>query len=137
MSSVEPIDEEFHFSGRVIISETDLSGIITYANRKFCEISGYSVDELVGKPHNIIRHPDMPKVAFAQMWQTIKNGETWHGLVKNLRKDGRYYWVETEVAPIVNDKGERTGYIAARKVTSRENIEEAEEKYQKLRELER
>ncbi len=137
MSSVEPIDEEFHFSGRVIISETDLNGTITYANRKFCEISGYSADELVGKPHNIIRHPDMPKVAFAQMWQTIKNGETWHGLVKNLRKDGRYYWVETEVAPIVNDRGERTGYIAARKVTSHENIEEAEEKYQKLRELER
>ena len=62
------VDEEYVFDGRAIVSETDLKGIITFANRKFCEISGYTVDELVGKPHNIIRHPDMPEAAFALMW---------------------------------------------------------------------
>ena len=74
------IDEEHLFEGRVIISETDIKGVITFANRKFCEISGYSPDELVGQPHNIIRHPDMPKEAFAGMWETIKRDrdkKTW------------------------------------------------------------
>src|SRR3989338_395313 len=83
-----PIDEEYLFDGRAIVSETDLHGVITFANRKFCEISGYSVDELIGQPHNIIRHPDMPKAAFALMWKTVQSGTLWHGLVKNLRKDG-------------------------------------------------
>ena len=86
MQQIEALDEEHLFQGRVIISETDLKGVITYANRKFCEISGYSAEELVGKPHNIIRHPDMPKEAFAKVWSTIQSGQIWHGLVKNLRK---------------------------------------------------
>lgn len=137
MNKVHPIDEEYHFNGRAIISETDLSGIITYANRKFCEISGYNAEELVGKPHNIIRHPDMPSAAFAQMWKTVKEGSTWRGMVKNLRKDGLYYWVETEIAPILNEEGVKVGYIAARKATSRENIQEAEVLYAKMREQER
>jgi len=136
MAKVTPIDEEFKFSGRAIISETDTKGIITFANRKFCEISGYSAEELIGKPHNIIRHPDMPKAAFKKMWETIQKGEVWHGLVKNLRKDGRYYWVSTEIAPVKNENGEITGYIAARKPTSEENIAEAEEQYAKMRESE-
>ncbi len=128
-----PIDEEFLFSGRVIISETDLKGVITFANRKFCEISGYTSEELVGKPHNIIRHPDMPRAAFAQMWDTIKRGETWRGLVKNLRKDGLYYWVETEISPVRDEAGNTVSYIAARKPASRNNIEEAEALYAKMR----
>ncbi len=113
MKRPEPIDEEYTFADGVIISETDLNGIITYANRKFIEISGYSKEELIGKPHSIIRHPDMPKAAFKQMWDTIQNNEEWQGLVKNLRKDGRYYWVDTYIKPVFKE-GKKVGYIAAR-----------------------
>ena len=115
MSQVTPVDEEYIFSGNVIISQTDLKGIITFANRKFCEVSGYSVDELVGQAHNIIRHPDMPRDAFEKMWDAISSGHTWNGLVKNMRKDGLYYWVDTEVLPVRDDNNKLTGYIASRK----------------------
>jgi aerotaxis receptor len=124
MQRPEPIDEEYFFEGRAIVSETDLNGVITFANRRFCEISGYTADELVGEPHNIIRHPDMPKAAFAQVWKTIQAGTIWHGLVKNLRKDGKFYWVDTEVSPIYDNNGAVKGYMAARKPASRKNIEE-------------
>lgn len=132
-----PLDEEYFFEGRAIVSETDLEGVITFANRKFCEISGYSTAELVGKPHNIIRHPDMPKAAFAQVWKTIEAGTIWHGLVKNLRKDGKYYWVDTEVSPMYDSNGKVKGYMAARKPASRKNIEETAEIYKKMIEQEK
>lgn len=131
-----PVDEEYFFEGRAIVSETDINGVITFANRKFCEISGYSVDELIGKPHNIIRHPDMPKAAFAQMWSAIQAGTLWHGLVKNLRKDGKYYWVDTEVTPIYDNDRNLKGYMAARKPASRKNVIETAELYQKMLEQE-
>ncbi len=127
-----PVDEEYFFDGRAIVSETDLKGIITFANRRFCEISGYSAEELVGEAHNIIRHPDMPKAAFAQLWKTILSGTIWHGLVKNLRKDGKYYWVDTEVSPIYDTDGTVKGYMAARKPASRRNIEETVLLYQEM-----
>ncbi|MDO9206992.1 MAG: PAS domain S-box protein [Sulfuricurvum sp.] len=132
-----PLDEEYFFEGRAIVSETDLEGVITFANRKFCEISGYSAAELVGEPHNIIRHPDMPKAAFAQVWKTIEAGTIWHGLVKNLRKDGKYYWVDTEVSPMYDSNGKVKGYMAARKPASRKNIEETAEIYKKMIEQEK
>lgn len=132
MSNVTPIDEEFIFEGSSIISQTDLKGIITFANRKFCEVSGYSVDELVGQAHNIIRHPQMPRTAFQTMWDTISTGHTWNGLVRNMRKDGMYYWVDTEILPIRNANNELTGYIASRKAASRKNIEEASLSYEKM-----
>ena len=137
MSKVAAIDEEYVYEGSVIISQTDLKGVITYANKKFSEVSGYSVNELLGQPHNIIRHPDMPKAAFARMWQTISTGQVWNGLVKNLRKDGLYYWVETEILPIRNDADKITGYIAARKHASRKNVLETEEIYSKMLDEER
>ncbi len=124
MERPEVIDEEFIFEGRAIISQTDTKGVITFANRKFCEISGYTSAELKGQPHNIIRHPDMPKVAFAEMWEKIQDGQSWNGIVKNLRKDGLYYWVYTEIAPVRDDEDNITGYIAARKPASRKNIDE-------------
>lgn len=136
MGQIEALDEEFLFQGRVIVSETDTKGIITYANRKFCEISGYSQEELIGQPHNIIRHPDMPKEVFAKMWNTIQSGQIWHGLVKNLRKDGQFYWVETEILPAKNENNEITGYVAARRSSSRKNIEETSEMYRKMKEKE-
>jgi len=132
MDQVIPIDEEYFFDDKVIISQTDLKGEITYANRAFCEISGYQVNELLGKPHNIIRHPDMPRAAFEKMWDTIKGGQVWNGLVKNLRKDGRFYWVDTEILPVRDDDERITGYIAARKAASRKDIQEAEETYKKM-----
>ncbi len=116
MSEVIPIDKEYKFTGRVIISETDTKGVIVYANRKFCEIACYTKDELIGQPHNIIRHPDMPKKAFEDLWRTIKNGSTWNGVVKNLRKDGLYYWVDTTITPNINDEEEIVGYSAVRRV---------------------
>jgi aerotaxis receptor len=137
MNKPDVIDEEYHFEGRAIVSETDTKGIITFANRKFCEISGYDKDELIGKPHSIIRHPDMPRAAFAQMWKEVLAGHTWHGFVKNLRKDGLYYWVETEISPIRDAVGKITGYIAARKPASRKNIEEAQILYKKMLENEK
>jgi PAS domain S-box-containing protein len=132
MDKVVPINEEYMFDGNVIISQTDLYGVITYANKMFCQISGYSVQELVGQPHNIIRHPDMPKAAFEKMWSTIQGGQAWNGLVKNLRKDGLYYWVETEILPTKDEDGKIVGYIAARKPASRKNIQESEELYTKM-----
>jgi aerotaxis receptor len=136
MGQVEALDEEHLFQGRVIVSETDLKGNITYANRKFCEIAAYTKEELIGKPHNIIRHPDMPKEAFAKMWSTIQSGQIWHGLVKNLRKDGKFYWVETEILPTKDENGKITGYVAARKPASRQDVQEIAEVYKKMRELE-
>ena len=136
MERPEAIDKEHLFEGRAIISETDTKGVITFANRKFCEIAGYTPAELKGQPHNIIRHPDMPKAAFAQMWETIKGGQSWHGLVKNLRKDGLYYWVDTEITPVRNADDEITGYIAARKPASRKNIDEISLTYKTMLEKE-
>ena len=133
MNRIEPIDEEYRFEGRAILSETDAHGVITYANRKFCEISGYMKDELIGQPHNIIRHPEMPKKAFETMWSTIRKGDIWHGLVKNLRKDGRYYWVETTVTPILDENGTIVKYAAARKPVSAAAIKEAAALYEKMR----
>lgn len=132
MDKVIPVNEEFMFDGNVIISQTDLKGIITYANRAFCQVSGYSVEELIGNPHNMIRHPDMPKAVFTKMWETISGGQAWNGLVKNMRKDGKYYWVDTEILPIKNEDNVLIGYIAARKEASRKDINETEDTYRKM-----
>jgi aerotaxis receptor len=87
----------------VITSRTDLKGNITYANDLFCEISGYSLDELIGKPHSIVRHPDMPSSIYKDLWATIKNGNQWVGIVKNLRKDKGHYWVKAIVSGVYKD----------------------------------
>ena len=134
---VTPVNEEYMYVGDVIVSQTDLQGKIVYANRMFCDTSGYRVNELTGQSHNIIRHPDMPKAAFEKMWKMIKSGQAWHGLIKNLRKDGLYYWVDTEILPLKDKDDNVTGYIAARKPASRKNIEEARELYRKMFELEK
>ena len=129
----DPVDEEVMYDGGAMITETDSSGIITYANRKFVEMTGFSRGELIGAPHSINRHPDMPKVAFKEMWQTIKSGEMWQGIVKNLRKDGKYYWVDVWVQAKHDDKGNLIGYIAGRKVPAHEDVKYARELYKKLR----
>ena len=87
MDKIMPTNEEYIYDGRVVISQTDLKGIITFANKKFCEVSGYTIEELLGSAHNILRHPDIPKATFQQMWESISQGQTWNGIVKNLRKN--------------------------------------------------
>ncbi|EFK95627.1 signal transduction sensor histidine kinase [sediment metagenome] len=131
MSKVVPINEEYYFKEGLIVSSTDLKGIITYANRIFCDISGYSKEELVGSNHNIIRHPDMPRVAFKELWDTISVGRDWEGAVKNLRKDGRYYWVYTFITPIKNGN-DIVGYSATRRPAKRDEIEKAIIQYSDL-----
>jgi aerotaxis receptor len=91
-------------SDELIVSRTDLDGYITYANDTFAEISGYSPDELIGKPHSIVRHPDMPSSVFKEMWICIRSKKQWSGYVKNLRKDGGYYWVYAEVSGVYKDE---------------------------------
>ena len=97
-----------------LVSETDLKGNITYANEIFCEISGYSLDELIGKPHSIVRHPDTPSAVFKQMWDTIQQGEIWQGKMKNKAKDGNAYYVKAMVVPMFDGDGNIVKYISSR-----------------------
>ncbi|MCX8111794.1 MAG: PAS domain S-box protein [Bacteroidia bacterium] len=108
-----------------IISETDTRGIITYANSKFCEVSGFTLDELLGRPHNIVRHPDMPKEVFKELWDTIKAGRIWQGEIKNRRKDGRAYWVLATVGPLLDAEGYPFRYVSMRvDITRQKELEE-------------
>ena len=126
MNKIVPTGEEFIYEGKVAISQTDLKGNITFVNRKFCEISGYTTAELVGSNHDIIRHPDTDEAAFEKMWTALQGGQVWNGLLKNLRKDGMYYWVDMEIAPIFDEKEDITGYISVSKPAPRKNIEDVE-----------
>ena len=128
----KPMDKEIKFDGGTMITETDLQGKITYVNRKFSHMSGYTKYELIGKPHSIVRHPDMPKCCFKNMWESLKKGETWKGYVKNLRKDGAFYWVLVYVSPKLDDNGETIGYIAARKVPDPKTLDEMKARYDQL-----
>ena len=112
----------------LIISRTDLKGVITYVNDTFAEISGYEPDELIGKPHNVVRHPDMPKSAFEDVWKTIQEGKIWQGYIKNMRKDRGYYWVEAEVSGVYKD-GTLVEYKSLRSPVSREKKHEMQELY--------
>ena len=124
-----PIDVEVKFEGGNMITETDMHGKITYVNRLFVQMSGYDKDELIGKPHSLIRHPDMPKCCFKSMWDTVSKGEPWEGYVKNLRKDGAYYWVVVMVTPKYDENGQMCGYIAVRKPPGELTLEEIKIKY--------
>jgi len=116
----------------LIISRTDLSGKITYANETFCDISGYHEEELLGKSHNIVRHPDMPTAAFKDLWETIKAGKQWKGIVKNLRKDRGFYWVEAIVSGVYK-KGELVEYKSLRTPISYETKLKYQRLYDKMR----
>ncbi len=123
---------------RYIVSETDAKGKITYCNDYFMEVSGYNEEELIGKAHNIIRHPDMPKVIFKLLWETISAGKNINALVKNLAKDGRYYWIFTEFEIRKDtDTGEIIGYHAARKSISKHVIEIIADLYAELLQIEK
>ena len=126
MNKVVPKNEEYVFEGKVAMSQTDLKGTITFVNRKFCEISGYTIDELINSSHSIIKHPEVEESVYEKMWKTLSSGQVFNGMLKNLRKDGRYYWTDIEIAPILDKKGQTTGYISVSKPSPRKNIQESE-----------
>ncbi|REL30678.1 methyl-accepting chemotaxis protein [Thalassotalea euphylliae] len=124
MSGVEVLFPE----SEQLVSITDTRGVITYANEEFCKIAGYSEDELIGQPHNIVRHPDMPKVAFGDLWEKLKRGDSWRGLVKNRCKNGDYYWVDAFVTPLY-EGGVVTGYQSVRCKPSQARKDQAQALY--------
>jgi len=118
--------------GEILVSKTDLNGIITYCNLIFVKVSGYSREELIGSPHNLLRHPDMPPEAFADMWKSNQANKPWRGLVKNRRKDGRYYWVEANVTPLI-ENGKTVGYVSFRYTATPEKIAQTAAAYEEIR----
>lgn len=119
-------------TGRYIVSRTDLKGVITYVNDTFVDISGFTRDELIGKSHNLVRHPDMLPEAFAWLWSTVKEGRPWRGMVKNRCKNGDYYWVDALVVPVLKDKA-TIGYMSVRTKPTRQQVAEAEAFYRRLK----
>jgi aerotaxis receptor len=115
-----------------LVSETDDKGIIKFANSEFCKFAGYELDELIGQPHNIVRHEDMPKDAFKDLWETVKSGKKWKGYVKNKTKDGNYYWVFATVFGYKSCDG-KSGYISCRKFATDEEIKTHDELYKTMK----
>lgn len=117
--------------GKLIVSRTDNTGIITQCNQSFVDMAGYTEAEIIGQPHYLLRHPDMPAAAFKDLWDTVQSGRQWNGYVKNLRKDGGYYWVYATVVPNVRD-GKIVGYTSVRREPSREKVLAAEAQYRTM-----
>lgn len=114
-----------------LLSRTNLKGVITYASKDFCEASEYAQKDMMGQPHNMVRHPEMPKAAFADLWNRIKAGHPWRGMVKNLAGSGDHYWVEAQVAPQYRE-GKLVGYMSVRRPALRTDIQAAEKLYEQL-----
>ena len=126
------VAREYPFpAGETLVSTTDLQGRILYCNPMFVEVSGYAKEELLGQPHNIVRHPDMPEEAYRDMWETIGKGIPWSAPVKNRRKDGTYYWVMANVTPLM-EGDQPVGYMSVRTQASRDQIQQAEQLYKTM-----
>jgi PAS domain S-box-containing protein len=132
-TSIERVMREDDF----IVSMTDLKGIITYGNRIFIEFSGYSEEELLGTQHNIIRHPDMPRAVFQLLWDKIQRREECFAYVKNMAKDGSFYWVFTNVTPTFNSAGDMTGYFSVRRKPKQSGVQVMTEVYRIMLEAEK
>ena len=115
-----------------LLSETDEKGIIKFANDEFCKFAEYTLEELIGQPHNMVRHEDMPKAAFEDLWKTIKSGKPWKGFVKNRTKSGKYYWVFATVFPFISCDGSN-GYISCRRMASDNEIEKYQNIYKNMK----
>lgn len=125
---------EIRFPDQIsLISTTDPASHITYANQHFCDVAGYSASEMEGVPHNLVRHPDMPKAAFADMWRRLQQGKSWMGLVKNRAKSGQFYWVNAYVTPILDDRQQIIEYQSVRTRPSEQDIDWAERLYARIR----
>lgn len=116
----------------MIVSETDSKGKIIYANSDFCKIAGFTKNELIGQPHNMVRHSDMPKAAFEDLWNTIQQGKTWNGIVKNKTKSGDFYWVNATAYPVIKDNGQTT-LVSIRIKPTKNEIENAIKLYNELK----
>jgi len=146
--NVTPLDieatfEEEGIDARALITRTDKRGIIIFASKAYRQMTKYSKEELIGKPHSIVRHPCMPEAAFKEMWDTILQCKRWRGLVKNLRKDGKYYWVIVKIDPIdvegnvIENTPERiAGFLAIRREPSRTDVEKIQNYYKAIRKAE-
>jgi PAS domain S-box-containing protein len=134
--TITPTDvERFLKEDDLIVSKTDTASRITYASESFCEIAGYTYEELRGKPHCIIRHPCMPRAVFSLMWEHLKQEKEFLGYVKNMSSDGSFYWTFASIAPTY-DKGEVVGYMSSRRAPTREALSTIEPIYQRMREAE-
>ncbi|HEX5784050.1 MAG TPA: methyl-accepting chemotaxis protein, partial [Burkholderiaceae bacterium] len=134
MRNNQPVtqNEQKLLDDQTLISVTDLKGRITYANKAFISLSGYLEDELLGQPHNIVRHPDMPEEAFRDLWATIESGSPWSGLVKNRRKNGDFYWVRANATPM-RDGDRIVGYLSVRTKPAEDEVRAAEGLYARMR----
>lgn len=124
--------ERYFDENEIIVSKTDVKGIITYANSVFCRVAGYAEAELIGQAHNIVRHPEMPRCIFKLMWDTIQSGQEMFGYVVNLAKTGDHYWVFAHVTPTLDAKGKIVGYHSNRRVPERRAVESVKELYRML-----
>jgi len=127
MQGKETVLDDYSF----LVSQTNEKGVITFVNDDFCKIAEYTVEELTGKPHNIIRHPDMPKIAFKGLWDTIQKDEIWTGYVKNMTKSKGFYWVYATVYPLIDRNGDKA-YMSCRRKANKEEIETYGLLYEKL-----
>ena len=134
---ITPTGRERSFAeDEIIVSKTDLKGIITYANPVFLRVAGYTENEILGQPHNIIRHPAMPRCVFKLLWDTLEQGEEIFAYVINLCKNGDHYWVFAHVTPSFDEVGNIIGYHSSRRVPERKAIEQIEPIYKMLKEKE-
>ena len=126
-------NNEYDFpADELLMSTTDTKGVLTHCNAAFARVSGFTMEELMGQPHNMIRHPDMPPEAYKDMWSTIGRGRSWTGFVKNRRKNGDFYWVQAHVTPIMR-QGKPVGYISVRTKPTREQVQAAEALYARVK----
>ncbi|MEZ4338561.1 MAG: PAS domain-containing protein [Sandaracinaceae bacterium] len=133
-----PTGREVHFEpDEVIVSKTDVKGVITYANRVFLSIAGYTEAEVIGQPHNMIRHPDMPRSVFQLLWDTVADGREIFAYVVNMAKNGDHYWVFAHVTPTFDDGGRIVGYHSNRRVPDRRAVATVEQLYRELCAIER
>jgi len=128
----KPIEKEKIYDGRMMITETDKHGKITYANRYFLEFNGFEKKELIGLPHSVVRHPDTPKGVYYAMWKIISEKKVWRGYLKNLCRDGSYYWALVYIQPKLDEYGEIVGYVANRRDAYPQTVKEVENKYRQL-----
>ncbi|AWM14691.1 PAS domain-containing protein [Flavobacterium sp. NRK F10] len=136
-TNVEPVNIEVNWDKTLeLVSKTNRIGIINYVNSAFVNVSGYEESELLGQPHNIIRHPDMPKAIFRMLWENLKQGKDFHAIIKNKAKDGKYYWIITQYDFFKDTEGDINGYMARRKAVTPEVISKIEGVYKKIKNIE-
>ncbi len=136
--NTKPINKEIPYpDGKIIVSKTDLKGRITYCNELFTKMSGYKEEQLIGAPHNIVRHPDMPRIIFKLLWETIQGGHEIDAYVKNMSKNGEYYWVIANVTPSFNVRGDVIGYFSVRRKPTQAQLAIIEPLYRDLLMLEK